>query len=69
MSVQTGPSGAFATALVSFGKSGRYQNRPVSVEAKSQFTLVCLKSFMATLYLKKWEKMTGSIIGQAEKRK
>ena len=39
-----GPSGSFAKALVSFGKSGRYQNRPVSVEAKSQFTLVSFSS-------------------------
>ena len=46
---RTGPTGLFATALVSLGKSGRFSlgvvpkptaiaNRPVSFDAKSQFT-------------------------------
>ena len=47
---KTGPTGLFATALVSLGKSGRFSlgvipkptaiaNRPVSFDAKSQFTM------------------------------
>ena len=49
---ETGPTGLFATALVSLGKSGRFSlgvvtkptaiiiaNRPVSFDAKSQFTM------------------------------
>ena len=46
---KTGPTGLFATALVSLGKYGRFSlgvvpkptaiaNRPVSFDAKSQFT-------------------------------
>ena len=60
-------SGPFATTLVSLGNSGRYQNRLVSFDAESQFTLAsfssvkgwtetALKSFMANLYFLKMEK-------------
>ena len=41
-----GPSELFATDLVSLGKSGRYQNRPASVDAKSQFMLVLFSSVL-----------------------
>ena len=34
---KTRPFKPFATAVVSLGKSGRYQNRPVSVDVKSRF--------------------------------
>ena len=46
---KTGPSGLFATALVPLGKSGssgRYQNRLVSVDAKSKFMLVSFSSVL-----------------------
>ena len=77
---KTEPSGPFATALVSLGKSGRYQKpanflwREESVHGGLVFigygmNRKCLKSIMATLYLKKKarKKMTGSIICPAGK--
>ena len=41
---KTRPFDPFAAAVVSLGKSGRYQNRPVSVDAKSRFKFASFSS-------------------------